>query len=338
MLRAHDVITLEGGRYRLTAPLAGSSYGLVWRASDSAGAAVALKFIHRQQMDQASAALQGRWIDSATQEIAFLRSLSAWDARHIVRLLDSGWHDGLPVMALELMAGDLAQHMNDAGQGPALGRILDWLGQVNQALAKVHQYGWLYLDLKPANVLLTDLGHVRLADFGTSRLRSAGAAPFYSGTASWQAPEQFYADAQGRYATSERTDWFALGALFYYLVTGAQLQYCHDCAQAYRDRQAGAPAPRATASPVTLTADEASRFCAAIDGRRGQARATGSGAGHSALAEAALLLLRSLLCADPAGRPRHALDISRMLSGIRNRLEPAPPVAACGRKPAWLVA
>ena len=52
-----------------------------------------------------------RWIASAHKEIAFLRSLEPWDERHIVRLLDSGVHDGLPVMALELLDGDLGKHV-----------------------------------------------------------------------------------------------------------------------------------------------------------------------------------------------------------------------------------
>src|SRR5262249_39919904 len=153
------------------------------------------------QMACALPAQRERWIASARSEIAFLQSLEPWDERHIVRLLDSGWHDGLPVLALELLDGDLARHVA-ACDGISFAQALAWIVQLNQALAKVHQYGWRYLDLKPANVLVdTRLNAVKLADFGTNRRLDALHAHTYSGTANWQAPEQFFPAPGGGYAT-----------------------------------------------------------------------------------------------------------------------------------------
>lgn len=302
MLQAQDVITLETGSYRLEAPLAQSSYGLVWQAHGPHGCSVALKFINQAQMAQAPLALQGRWVDSARKETAFLASLAPWDERHIVRLLDHGQHHGLPVLAMELLGADLAQ-----ARPADTAQLLDWMVQVNQALAKVHQYGWLYLDLKPSNVLTTPHGGVKLADFGTSRLRSHGASVHYSGTASWQAPEQLQPQADGSYALNEATDYFALGALFYYVATGAQLRFCRDCGDAWRQKQ-----PMQMAQ--ILRPDEEQRFVAAIDG----GDATWCPAGGSAAGALALSLLRSLLAADARRRPRHALEISRMLTAVRS--------------------
>ncbi|MES2315994.1 MAG: serine/threonine-protein kinase [Pseudomonadota bacterium] len=303
MLEANDIITLAAGRYRLRTQLGGSAYGVVWRAQSPSGADVALKLVNREQMARAHPALQERWSASALKEIAFLRSLAPWDERHIVRLLDSGIHDGLPVMALELMETDLARHLA-AGHPIALDRALAWTSQVNQALAKVHQYGWLYLDLKPANVL-TSSGAVKLADFGTSRLRSEAPASAYAGTASWQAPEQFFPTASGTYDTDARSDYFALGAMFYYLVTGGlQLRFCSNCGHAYRDdpsNAAGALLSRhAGRLPPTLHADEAELFMHRV--------------GHAdATACAALAMLRALLAADRSERPQHAIHISRRI-------------------------
>src|SRR4051794_8353599 len=93
MLEAGAVITLDAGEYRLREPLAGSAYGVVWRARPSTGTKdVALKLINRPQMERAQAAQRAHWIASAQNEIAFLRSLEPWDERHIVRLLDTGEH------------------------------------------------------------------------------------------------------------------------------------------------------------------------------------------------------------------------------------------------------
>jgi serine/threonine protein kinase len=308
MLQADDIINLAKGRYRLTAALAGSAYGEVWRARAPDGAEVALKLVNRSQMERAQGPLQERWRASAEQEIAFLRSLAAWDQRHIVRLLDSGIHDNLPVMALELLGSDLGRHLASTPR-PALPRILAWMGQVNQALAKVHQHGWMYLDLKPANLLTTACGAVKLADFGTSRPISAPAATAYAGTASWQAPEQFFPGANGAYESDARSDYFALGAMFYYMASGGlQLRFCSDCGHAYRANPATAAATllarHGGAMPPTLHPDEAALFTRRFDQ-----------AGPKAAA-AALALLRALLAPQRAARPRHAVEISRMIVAI----------------------
>jgi len=297
MQAAGNVITLGAHSLTLRERLAASAYGILWRA-DGATGPVAVKLVNADQMARADAADRAAWTTAASREIAFLRSLAPWDARHIVRLLDSGEVDGLPAMALELLDGDLARH--DVVQLP-FPQALAWIGQLNQALAKVHSHGWRYLDLKPANVLVDRRANVvKLADFGTNRRLSDVAAHTYAGTASWQAPEQFFPDPDQRYRSDARSDYFALGALLFYLVTGGQLlRYGAACGAAWRAHgRSGAVQLRAAAHgavPTVLHDDEAALFA-----RRGGGRA--------------LPLLRALLAPDPARRPRHALDISRALA------------------------
>ena len=338
MLEPGTVITLELGHYRLREQIAGSSYGLVWRADGPrAGQQVALKLINHEQMACADAHQRARWVESAQKEIAFLQSLAPWDERHIVRLLDQGEHAGLPVMALELLSGDLARHVNSArvaGRLIALPQILDWLGQINQALAKVHQYGWRYLDLKPANVLLdAHTGTLKLADFGTNRLL-AEHLHSYAGTANWQAPEQFFPAHQHSYDTDARTDYFALGAMFYYLVTGGlALRFCGDCGQAYRAHQgAGAQVLQRQyrdCMPPTLRPDEAALFTHRIDQQLRDAELPHRPRqGKNSIGADALSMLRQLLSAEREGRPQHAIDISRMIAAIRADIDqPSPGLA-----------
>ena len=269
MVEAGDIITLTAGGWRLQAPLGGSSYGQVWRAASVLdGTPAAVKLVNRTQMDLAPPPQQAAWRAAFDAERSFLRALQPWDQRHIVRLLDSGDHDGLPALALELLDGDLAGYLarrRARGDHPSLAQALAWAAQVNAALAKVHQYGWRYLDLKPANLLVDAAGTtLKLADFGTNRALHDGAAHAYGGTAAWQAPEQFFPDDAGRYRTDARTDYFALGALLYAVVTGVQLRFCAACADAYRAHgPAGAAALRARHDgdlPTTLAPDEAARF------------------------------------------------------------------------------
>ena len=333
MLEAGAVITLDAGEYRLREPLAGSAYGVVWRARPPTPAKdVALKLVNRPQMERALPGQRAHWIASANNEIAFLRSLEPWDGSHIVRLLDSGEHDGLPVMALELLDGDLARHVRaerSAGRPIEFAQALDWLAQINQALAKVHQYGWRYLDLKPSNVLLdAQRGTVKLADFGTNRLLGDSHAHSYAGTASWQAPEQFFpASAQG-YDTDARTDYFVLGAMFYYLVSGGlPLRFCSDCGQAYREHQSGGAAAllarHGGAMPPTLREDEAALFSYRIERQLHAGRDTTwrpAGAPSASGSKEALVLLRALLAAKRGQRPQHAITISRMIADIRDAM------------------
>lgn len=308
MVQQGSIVTLARGQYRLCEQLGGSAYGVVWRAARAGGVDVALKLVNIDQMGRAPLALRGHWDDSARAETAFLAGLAPWDGRHIVRLLDSGSHEGLPAMALELLDGDLGAHLareQAAGRAVSAAQALDWAAQVNQALAKVHAAGFRYLDLKPANLLFDRAGGaVKLADFGTSRPQLEAATHSYAGTARWQAPEQFFPGPDGRYLAGQRSDYFALGALLYFLACGRVLQYGAACADAYGAQgRAGADALRTRHGglPPVLTRQEAQDFAGRFGAAAGPAEA----------------LLRALLAAQPEARPRHALEISRMLDAVR---------------------
>ena len=323
MVQQGSIVSLARGQYRLCERLGGSAYGVVWRAERAgSGGCVAVKLVNTMQMDRAPAALRGHWADSARNETGFLGRLAPWDGRHIVRLLDSGEHEGLPAMALELLDGDLAAYLTSergAGRATGPGQVLDWAAQVNQAIGKVHAAGFRYLDLKPANLLLDRrTGCLKLADFGTSRALSATPFATYAGTASWQAPEQFFPQAGGLYAAGAGSDYFALGALLYYLACGQVLRYSAACARAYASHgRDGAAILRAQHGglPPPLCPDEAARFASCFGGAHRHA----------------LALLHTLLAPDPARRPRHALEISRLLDGLRAGLAQAQGCAPLRR-------
>ncbi len=88
---------------------------------------------------------------------------------------------------------------------------------VGGALAFAHGNGVLHLDIKPANVLVARDGRVKVADFGVAALTDAtGGAQGASGTLGFMPPEQI----RGKHV-DERADVWALGALFYELLTRA---------------------------------------------------------------------------------------------------------------------
>lgn len=306
------IVTLRCGAYTLRTPLAQSSYGLVWRADGPCGP-VALKLVNAARMAQADVPLRARWAECARRERDFLAALAPWDRRHIVGLLDAGEHEGLPALALELLDTDLARET--AGKPVPFARALGWLAQANQALAKVHQHGWRHLDFKPANLLLDRRsGLLKLADFGTLVPLSDQRPHPYTGTAAWQAPEQFVA-APGGFVTDARSDYYALGLLFYYLACGEQPAACRERADWFG--QHGSAAGRQLAArhggrlPPALSGAETARFASAAD------------CWNPGASGAALGLLRALLAPRREHRPRHALEISRALRAIG---QPASPM------------
>jgi len=96
--------------------------------------------------------------------------------------------------------------------------------QVVQALGAAHRSGLVHRDVKPANVLLTTEGRAKLADFGLVRRHSdpglAGAK--VAGTPTFMAPELFTGSV-----ASPRSDLYAVGVMFYYLLS-ARLPFTAD--------------------------------------------------------------------------------------------------------------
>lgn len=352
MLRTDQTVSLAANTYRLLQPLGdGSSHGEVWLARPLSGQGrnVALKFVNEAALDSSDVALRARLKANAQGELHFLRTLSPWDGRYIVRLVDHGQHNGMPVIALEHMATDLRQHLSDlrdAGATLSVPQALEWMRQVNHALARVHDRGWRYLDLKPSNLLLdTTRTELRLADFGTNRAMAMQPEHSFIGTPGWQAPEQVFASANssgdGRFCTDPRADYFSLGMLFYALVTGGQtLRFGANCRDAFAAHQEAVGRHLTADPPLALLPAECELFARCFDAGiqpvvasantwRANVPHSGnqSATTHSHAATCAVNLLSALLAWAPENRPLHEAHIARGLDRIRRAL-PALDTAA----------
>jgi CHASE2 domain-containing sensor protein len=141
--------------------------------------------------------------------------LSALPHPGIVRLLS--WDlTGLPHYAMELVVGvSLSERLKT---GPfSLPDVAKVVVPLAEALAFAHAHHCVHRDVKPANVLVDDLGVVKLIDFGAAaRFDSALAesAAGIAGTPDYMAPEALAS------SVSPKLDVFALGLLVYELLTG----------------------------------------------------------------------------------------------------------------------
>jgi predicted Ser/Thr protein kinase len=150
------------------------------------------------------------------------RALARLNHPHIIAVHDFGETDGQCYLVMEYVDGqDLRQLLRAGKLQPEL--ALRIVQQVCSALQYAHEEGIIHRDIKPENVLLDKKGRVKVADFGLAKLRvdSAGAAALTGsqqvvGTLHYMAPEQLRRPTE----VDARVDVYALGVLFYEMLTG----------------------------------------------------------------------------------------------------------------------
>jgi len=137
---------------------------------------------------------------------------------YIVQILDVGHYHGTYYYAMELVDGiSLHQRVNDDGV-MASSQALATAGDVLNALASVHEAGYVHRDVSAKNILLSRAGATKLADFGIALRPSqtdTTATAVLAGTPSFMAPEVI----QGR-DPDIRSDLYSLGVAVYFAVVG----------------------------------------------------------------------------------------------------------------------
>jgi hypothetical protein len=243
--RTGDVI---GDRYIVEGQLGRGGMGRVMRVRHSAlGKVFALKLI------KTTIATNPKIREMFYREA---RLASALTHDNICSIVDFGLDEAFGLfMVMELLEGQTVQHKL-AQSGKLSPKVAcDILWQIADAVRFIHSRAILHGDIKPANIFLvkttTQRRLVKLLDFGLAR-PDLGRIEGVSGTPEYLAPER-----QGGAPTSQASDIYALGVVFFELLTG-RVPFTGDLTEVLRQHQLTAvPAPsKHVAEPLDERADE----------------------------------------------------------------------------------
>lgn len=210
-------------RFRIIELLGQGGMGSVYKVDDmETGATVALKYLHKQQTNDAS----WRRFDMEA------RTANKLDHPNLIKVHETGlMPDGQPFFVMDLVEGEaLADLLKERGR-LTLDKALKIFIQVGFALSYAHSNGVIHRDIKPSNIMLqhTDDGEtigsiVKVVDFGIAKLM--GQDEFNQqtltrtgeifGSPLYMSPEQCTGSG-----IDHRSDLYSLGCVMYEALTGA---------------------------------------------------------------------------------------------------------------------
>jgi len=186
------------------------AYGVVFKAKDvTTGDMVALK---RIRLDSEADGVPS----TAIREISLLKEL---DHINIVKLLDIIHAENKLFLVFEYLNQDLKKYMDmyTNKNGLPLAVVKSYLFQLMQGIAYCHTHRILHRDLKPQNLLLSNNGLIKLADFGLARAFGVPVRTFtHEVVTLWYRPPEILLGC--KYYSTEVDIW-SLGAIFSEMAT-----------------------------------------------------------------------------------------------------------------------
>ena len=202
------------GRYEISSKLVKGGMGIVYKAVDSfLERTVALKVAQISSLDlfEPDKNRLDRCLKEARLAAQFIHP-------NIVITYDAGIEKDFFFIALEYIDGSgLQVHTRKWNLLPQ-SQVLEIIYNTCYALDYIHNKGYMHLDIKPSNIMLTKRGEVKLMDFGISRFLKDNPKDHakFSGTPYYMSPEQANTDA----ILDHQSDIFSLGLVLYELLAG----------------------------------------------------------------------------------------------------------------------
>ena len=209
--------TLLAGRYQLLSRIGQGGMGAVYKAADT-------RFNNRPLAikEMSSTGLPPARLLEA--EAAFEREAHLLaDLLHpnLPRIYEHFTENDRSYLVMDFIEGQtVEEHLEQVGGGPLpIEQVIKWAEQLCDVLnyLHTHQPPIIFRDLKPANVMMSESGHIYLIDFGIARIFKPGKQhdTVALGSPGYAAPEQY-----GKAQSSPRSDIYSLGALLHHLLTG----------------------------------------------------------------------------------------------------------------------
>jgi type II secretory ATPase GspE/PulE/Tfp pilus assembly ATPase PilB-like protein/tRNA A-37 threonylcarbamoyl transferase component Bud32 len=193
--------------------------GRVYRAiHEGLGKAVAVKVLNTALV--ANATFVERFLREA-------RAAAQLDHPNVVRVLNAGEENGRHFIVMEMVEGEnLRTRLRREGR-LARGEALRIATSVAHALAAAHELGLVHRDIKPDNIMISEDGDVKVADFGLARQVAGGGDitgdGMACGTPPYMSPEQI-----AGHPVDGRSDLYSLGIVFYECLAGRRPFTAHD--------------------------------------------------------------------------------------------------------------
>lgn len=201
-------------RYMILDRLGGGSMATVYRGERvKLGRPVAIKFLHESfAIDE----------DGRRRFEVEARAMSRLIHPNCVPVTDFGVDHGRPYLIMDYVTGLSLREVMRLANGPlSTPRAIHIISDVLAGLGHAHRQGIFHRDMKPENVLVTDVDglgeQARIADFGLAKLRddvtvTTGVA---LGTPGYMSPEQTLGQS-----VDERTDIYSCGIILYEMLIG----------------------------------------------------------------------------------------------------------------------
>jgi len=192
------------GKYEIVAELGQGGMGVVYKARDPfIGRLVALKTITPELVS-----------DPEILKRFYREAQSAGTLQHpnIVTIYDLGEAEGRPYIAMEFVEGESLQNIINRRARIPLAAKLKLAQQFCEGLGHAHKHGFVHRDVKPANILVTNDGNVKVVDFGIVHLETTNLTKtgMFLGTIHYASPEQIN---DGR--VDSRSDLWSVACVLY---------------------------------------------------------------------------------------------------------------------------
>jgi serine/threonine protein kinase/tetratricopeptide (TPR) repeat protein len=199
------------GQFKLVELIATGGMGLVYRGYDTAlDRYVAIKVLSPDLARDPAVAR--RFLDEA-------RAAATLNHVNVVHIYSAGEQAGIVYFVMELVNGQHLEALFNLQAPLPLREAVDYTRQAALGLQHAHEHGIIHGDVKPANLLLSDAGVLKVTDFGLARrVRSAAATSdgeSLFGTPGYVSPEVIRGQPP-----DHRSDIYSLGATLFHALAG----------------------------------------------------------------------------------------------------------------------